>query len=77
MTNSFDHLLREALKAPASHPPGGCLDAETLAAWSEGSLDAAQRAAAEAHASECARCQDLLAAMIRIVSIETPPRSSR
>jgi hypothetical protein len=66
MTNSFDHLLREALKAPASHPPGGCLDAETLAAWSEGSLDATQRAAVEAHASECARCQDLLAAMIRI-----------
>ncbi len=66
MTNSFDHLLREALKAPASRPPGGCLDAETLAAWSEGSLDATQRTAAEAHASECARCQDLLAAMIRI-----------
>jgi len=66
MTNSFDHLLREALKAPASHPPGGCLNAETLAAWSEGSLDATQQAAVEAHASECARCQDLLAAMIRI-----------
>jgi hypothetical protein len=66
MTNSFDHLLREALKAPASRPPGGCLDAETLAAWSEGSLDVTQRTAAEAHASECARCQDLLAAMIRI-----------
>jgi hypothetical protein len=65
MTNSFDHLLREALKAPAAHPPGGCLDAETLAAWSEGSLDATRRAAVEAHASVCARCQDLLAAMIR------------
>jgi hypothetical protein len=66
MTNSFDHLLREALKAPAAHPPGGCLDAETLAAWSEGSLDATQRTSVEAHAAECARCQDLLAAMIRI-----------
>lgn len=43
----------------------GCLDAETLAAWVGGGLPAVERAAAEAHAADCARCQALLAAMIR------------
>jgi hypothetical protein len=39
MTKSFDHLLRETLKAPAPEPPDGCLDAGVLAAWFEGTLD--------------------------------------
>lgn len=38
-----------------------CLDAETVAAWLDGGLDAAGVAAAEAHASTCERCQALLA----------------
>lgn len=38
-----------------------CLDAETVAAWMDGGLDAAGVAAAEAHASTCERCQELLA----------------
>ncbi len=42
-----------------------CLDAETLAAWAEGLLDGPQRATAEAHASNCARCQAMLAVMVR------------
>ena len=42
-----------------------CLDAEILAAWAEGVLDAPQRATAEAHASSCARCQAMLAVMVR------------
>jgi hypothetical protein len=72
MTNSFDHLLREALKGTAS-PAGRCLDAEVLAAWSEGTLETTARAAAEAHAAECSRCQALLATMIRI----DPPIQTR
>ena len=44
---------------------GDCLDAEILAAWAEGLLDAPQRATAEAHASKCARCQAMLAVMSR------------
>ncbi|MCA1650248.1 MAG: zf-HC2 domain-containing protein [Acidobacteria bacterium] len=43
----------------------GCLDAETLAAWVDGALPGVERAKAEAHAADCARCQALLAAMIR------------
>ena len=37
------------------------LDAETLAAWLDNGLDDTSRAAAEAHASNCDRCQMLLA----------------
>ena len=46
-------------------PADDCLDAEILAAWAEGVLDAPQRATAEAHASNCARCQAMLAVMVR------------
>ena len=73
MTKSFDELLRATLKAPVPEPPDGCLDAGVLAAWFEGTLDPAERAAAEAHAAECSRCQAVLAAMIRI----EPPMESR
>jgi putative zinc finger protein len=73
MTKSFDELLRAALKAPVPEPPDGCLDAGVFAAWFEGTLDSAERAAAEAHAAGCSRCQAVLAAMIRI----EPPMESR
>lgn len=73
MKKSFDHLLRETLKAPAPEPPDGCLDADVLAAWFEGTLDPAARGAAEAHAADCSRCQAVLAAMVRI----EPPIESR
>jgi hypothetical protein len=42
-----------------------CLDAETVAAWMDGGLDAAGVAAAEAHASTCERCQVLLATVAK------------
>jgi Putative zinc-finger len=41
------------------------LDAETVAAWIDGGLDAASLAAAEAHASNCDRCQMLLATVAK------------
>jgi hypothetical protein len=41
------------------------LDAEVVAGWAEGSLDPEVRAAAEAHAADCMRCQAVLAAMVR------------
>jgi len=42
-----------------------CLDAETIAAWIDGDLQAADVTAAEAHVSECARCQAMMAALVR------------
>jgi hypothetical protein len=41
------------------------LDAETVAAWLDGGLDAVSLAAAEAHASNCERCQALLATVAK------------
>jgi Putative zinc-finger len=63
---SVDRLLAGTLKARAEAvPDAACLDAETLAAWADGALDARERASAEAHAADCGRCQALLAAMVR------------
>ncbi len=45
--------------------PGPCLDAETLAAWADDRLTAAERDAVEAHAADCVRCQAVVAAMVR------------
>lgn len=63
---SADRLLRHtsgSLHAP--RPDGVCLEAETLAAWTDGSLTALERTAAEAHAADCDRCLAVLAAMAR------------
>jgi hypothetical protein len=42
-----------------------CLDAETLAAWIDGTLSRNEVASAEAHAATCARCQAMVAAMAK------------
>ena len=42
-----------------------CLDAETLAAWSEGGLKGAELADVQTHVAGCDRCQMLLGAMAR------------
>jgi len=74
MTELPDRLLREALHDTASKTPStGCVDADTLAAWADGTLTSAARAAFEAHAAACTRCQALVAAMVRT---EPPPIES-
>jgi hypothetical protein len=63
---TVERLLRQSLKPRAdSAPPGPCLEADALAAWADGALAADELAAAEAHVSDCSRCQALLAALIR------------
>jgi hypothetical protein len=42
-----------------------CVDAETLAAWADRGLPAADAAAVELHLSNCERCQEVLAAFVR------------
>ena len=61
--NSIDALLKGARSDPAQQEAGrACLDAETLAAWADGGLDADRVRAIEAHVADCARCQALSAA---------------
>ena len=70
---SIDPLLRRTARTRAgTAPQGDCLDAETLAAWTDGSLTAVQRSAAETHAADCDRCLSVLAAIART----NPPPSA-
>src|SRR5215471_12234856 len=67
-------VLRETLNDQLAAPSTSeCLDVATLAAWFDGSLSRAQRAIAESHASTCARCQAMLAAMAKTA----PPAPAR
>lgn len=62
LEDGLKHELRAAGSGPA---PSSCLDAETVAAWMEGGLDAQAIVMAEAHASNCDRCQALLGTVAR------------
>jgi len=57
-------LLRRSLAAPAG-ADNPCPDPEILAAYSERSLDADETARYELHFSQCARCREQLAALVR------------
>jgi hypothetical protein len=59
-------LLRDALRRTAATPASNCIDADTLAAWADGSLPRRNRAALESHAASCERCQALIAALTKI-----------
>ena len=72
--DNFERLVRDTLKArDQSSSPESCLDAETAAAWADETLDPRERSAAEAHAADCARCQALVAAMVKT----SPPAVAR
>jgi hypothetical protein len=68
-----DRILEQALKhelrgndpALRGFGKGEHLDAETLAAWQDDALNAAQMEAVELHVSTCERCQSMLAAFAR------------
>jgi hypothetical protein len=60
---NFEKALASHVRAgdSAGELHGACSDAETLAAFHEGSLDPLQMAFLKTHVSECARCQEILA----------------
>jgi len=67
-------VLRETLSDQLASPSTSeCLDVATLAAWFDDSLSRPQRAIAESHASTCAHCQAMLAAMAKTA----PPTPAR
>src|SRR5262245_13258062 len=63
MSDVPPRLLRETLRNHSTpESSSACLDAETVAAWFDGTLNRHDRTTAEAHVSTCARCQAVLAA---------------
>ena len=78
---TVERLLRESLKTPASGgATDGCLDAETLAVWTDGGLSGSALDAVHLHVADCARCQDLAGTLARTRSAVPPAepvRSSR
>lgn len=69
---SLDAMLRRAVHTPDAAASSDCIDAETMAAWSERALPAGTLSRIETHLSQCSRCQSLLATLAR----STPPRSA-
>ena len=60
----MDRLLklnRDAMTTRHSAPLGQCPDAETLAAWADGTIYGAEADGLEAHLADCQRCQAVLA----------------
>jgi len=69
----LEQALKHELRAAGTAPAGACLDAEALGAWTDGALDPAAMAAAEAHVSNCARCQAMVATMLKsATAVGTP-----
>ena len=63
---SVERLLRRPpATPPAAGPTDACLDAETVAAWTDGGLTGAQLEAALVHVADCHHCQALVGALAR------------
>lgn len=56
----MDRLLKDAMTTRQT-PLGQCPDAETLAAWADGTIYGAEADALESHLADCQRCQAVLA----------------
>ena len=74
---AVDQLLRRSLTGDTTTATPACLDADTLAAFVDGGLDEGARASVIAHASICARCQALFAAMARTEEAHAATSQSR
>jgi hypothetical protein len=72
----MDRLLERGLRVRVDvRPSDACLDPETLAAWMDGTLAPAERAAAETHAADCDRCLAMVSAVAR--TAPGPPPATR
>ncbi len=69
---AIDQLLRQAAGDPSAPADAHtCVDGETLAAWTAGTLRAVEAAAVEHHVADCGRCQAMLATLVRTTPV--PP----
>jgi hypothetical protein len=62
---SLEQWLRHAATEPAA-PAGACIDAETAAAWVDGTLSGNALELTRLHVADCARCQALVATIVRV-----------
>lgn len=62
---SIERLLKTTRRESSGAASPACVDAETLAAWSEGALPSDEAARLEAHLADCARCQATVAMLVR------------
>jgi hypothetical protein len=67
------HVLSKNARTAAQ---GVCLDGETIAAWTAGSLRADEAAAVERHVADCDQCQALMAAFVRTTPVAVPATES-
>ena len=72
---ALDRILRHSALAGDPTASASCLEAETVAAMADGGLLPHEQAAAEDHASSCARCQQLLATVVRTAPAAPPRRA--
>jgi hypothetical protein len=71
---SLERLLRQSLRTPRhAGVTDSCLDAETLAAWTDRSLSGAALEAVQLHVADCPRCQDLVGTLARVSSTVPEP----
>ena len=61
----LDAILRRAMRAEPGPATPECADAESMAAYSDRSIAAAERERLEAHFADCMRCQVMLADIAR------------
>jgi len=74
----LEQLLRQSLKTPRrAGVTDLCLDAETLAAWTDGGLSSAALEEARLHVAGCARCQELVGTLARLNSDAAVPEPAR
>jgi hypothetical protein len=71
---AIERLLQQTQPPSAGLASDMCLDPETVAAWTDGTLTSDERRMAEAHAAACGRCQAVLAAMAQTQPVAASPR---
>ena len=62
---SIERLLRQSFRTPEGDVTDSCLDAETLAAWIDGSLFGPALEVAQSHVADCSRCRAIVGAVAR------------
>ncbi len=73
---TMDRLLRASTPDMLAGEPGGCIDAEQLAAWADGGLDASAARIVETHLASCASCQAMAAVFARSMPAAVAPSRS-